>query len=182
MKEKLSALIDGEFQRDELQGQLTRLKSDAELRGAWNTYHLIGDALRGHISPDLSSRVLARLREEPPMLAARRVRSAFGRFGWYALSAAAGMAAVTLVVWTASPIWHTETQVNAKSENVDLAGPSLSPVTTVSIPVGGTNVSISDAEVENYLYAHQPYAHTSAMQGVPPYARTIADERGTGSK
>jgi hypothetical protein len=33
-------------------------------------------------------------------------------------------------------------------------------------------------EVENYLLAHQPYSHTSAMQGIAPYARTVADERG----
>jgi len=182
MKEELSAFVDGECQSNEVQGHLTSIKSDAELRNAWNIYHLIGDALRGDISPDLTSGVLARLREEPTMLAPRRVRPAFGRVGWYALSAAAGMAAVTLVVWTASPIWRSETQVNAKSEDVRLAGPSLSPVTTVSVPAGGANVSVSDAEVENYLYAHQPYSHASAVQGVAPYARTIADERGTGNK
>ena len=34
------------------------------------------------------------------------------------------------------------------------------------------------AEVENYLLAHQPYSHTSAMQGIVPYARTVAYERG----
>ncbi|HEY7673978.1 MAG TPA: sigma-E factor negative regulatory protein [Burkholderiales bacterium] len=182
MKEKLSAFVDGEFQSDELRVHLARIKSDAELRSAWNVYHLIGDALRGQISPDLTSGVLARLHEEPTMLAPRRVRPAFSRLGWHALSAAAGMAAVALVVWTASPVWHTETQMNAKSEDVDLARSRLSPVTTVSVPGGEANVSVSDSEVENYLYAHQPYSHTSAIQGVAPYARTVADERGVRNK
>jgi len=44
------------------------------------------------------------------------------------------------------------------------------------------NASLPSAAVENYLYAHQTYSHASAMQGVAPYARTIAEERGVESK
>ena len=47
MKEKLSALIDDELHEEEVASQLGRLKSDAQLRQAWDTYHLIGDTLRG---------------------------------------------------------------------------------------------------------------------------------------
>jgi len=175
MKEQLSAFIDGELQSGELQTHLARIKSDTELRRAWNTYHLIGDALRGNVSPDFTSLVVARLHEEPAVLVPSRVSLAHWRLGWYALSAAAGVAAVTLVVWTAFPIWQAETQVTARSENADLARSTPVPATELK-------ASISDAEVENYLYAHQPYSHASAIQGVAPYARTIADERGAASK
>src|SRR5881396_1751777 len=71
MKEKLSALIDGELQSDSLHAHLGRLRADPDLRGAWDTYHLIGDALRGQISPGIADRVVARLREEPTVLAPR---------------------------------------------------------------------------------------------------------------
>jgi len=182
MKERLSALIDGELESGELQAYLARIKADAELRGAWNTYHLIGDALRGNISQDLTTLVVARLRDEPTILAPRRISPAFRRMGWYVASAAAGLAAVTLVVWTALPLRQAETQVNAKSENVDLGRSALAPVATVSVPAVEVKASLSSAAVENYLYAHQPYSHASAMQGVAPYARTIADERGAGSQ
>jgi sigma-E factor negative regulatory protein RseA len=180
MKEQLSAFIDGELQSGELQTHLARIKSDTELRRAWNTYHLIGDALRGNVSPDFTSLVVARLHEEPAVLVPSRVSLAHWRLGWYALSAAAGVAAVTLVVWTAFPIWQAETQVTARS--ADSARSSPGPVATVSVPATELKASISDAEVENYLYAHQPYSHASAIQGVAPYARTIADERGAASK
>jgi len=169
MKEKLSALIDGEFQGDGLHAHLGRLRADPELQRAWDTYHLIGDALRGQISPAIADRVAARLREEPTVLAPRPQRPS-GRLGWYAMSAAASTAAVALVVWTASPGWRAEPQ---------LAG---GPATTTAAAPVTTLVSIEPhPEVENYLLAHQTYSHRSAMQGIATYVRAN-DERGAARK
>ena len=167
MKEKVSALIDGEIQSDSLHAHLGRLRADPELRGAWDTYHLIGDALRGHISPAISDRVVARLREEPTVLAPRPERSPSRRLGWYAMSAAASVAAVAFVVWTASPGWRAEPQLAGGPEAATLA--TGAPVTLVS--------SVAPAEIENYLLAHRPYSHTSAMQGIAPYGRSVGDQR-----
>jgi len=167
MKEKVSALIDGELQSDSLHAHLGRLRADPELRGAWDTYHLIGDALRGHISPAISDRVVARLREEPTVLAPRPERSPSRRLGWYAMSAAASVAAVAFVVWTASPGWRAEPQLAGGQEAATLT--TGAPVTLVS--------SVAPAEIENYLLAHRPYSHTSAMQGIAPYGRSVAHER-----
>jgi sigma-E factor negative regulatory protein RseA len=172
MKEKLSALIDGELQSDSLHAHLGRLRADPELRGAWDTYHLIGDALRGHVSPGIADRVVARLREEPTVLAPRQERSPSGRLGWYAMSAAASVAAVALVVWTASPGWRAESQLAASPDTATLASPA--PVALVS--------SVAPPEIENYLLAHRPYSHTSAMQGIAPYGRSVAGERGAARK
>src|SRR5258708_35942483 len=109
MKEELSAFIDGELQGEGLQAHLGRLRTDPALRKAWDTYHLIGDALRGQISREIATRVVARLRDEPTVLAPRpEKRNPIGRFGWYAMSAAASVAAVAFVVWTASPGWRGE--------------------------------------------------------------------------
>jgi len=82
MKEKLSALIDGELEGEGLHAHLGRLRTDPELQKAWDTYHLIGDALRGQISPAIADRVVARLREEPTVLAPQpQMAGAHGRFG-----------------------------------------------------------------------------------------------------
>lgn len=171
MKEELSAFIDGELQGEGLQAHLGRLQTDPGLRKAWDTYHLIGDALRGQISPELAARVIARLREEPTVLAPRpEKRNPIGRVGWYAMSAAASVAAVALVVWTASPGWRAEPQL--------AGGPAA---TTAAAPVT-TLISIEPhPEVENYLLAHQPYSHRSAMQGIATYVRAN-DERGAARK
>src|SRR2546427_9915426 len=103
MKEKLSALIDSELQGDSLHAHLGRLRADPELRSAWDTYHLIGDALRGQISPGIADRVVARLREEPTVLAPRPERGPSRRLGWDAMSSPAGVAADAPVAGTASP-------------------------------------------------------------------------------
>lgn len=167
MKEKLSAIIDGELE-GEIHVHITRVRSDPELRAAWDTYHLIGDALRGHLCREIAPRVISRLREEPTVLAPRLRRAgAAKRIGWYGMYAAASAAAVAVVAWTAFPGWHTDLQ---------LAG---STVATEDIPAESLVVSLPPSEVENYLAAHQPYSHVSAMQGVAPYVRSVAEERRT---
>jgi sigma-E factor negative regulatory protein RseA len=174
MNEKLSALIDGELEGDSLHTHLGRLRTDPELRSAWDTYHLIGDALRGQISPAIADRVVARLREEPTVLAPRPQKNPSRRLGWYAMAVAASVSAVGFVVWTASPAWRVEPQL--------AGGPAVTTVAT-SVQAPATLVSsVPHAEVENYLLAHQPYSHTSAMQGIAPYARSVADERGAARK
>lgn len=168
MKEKLSALIDGELQSDSLHAHLGRLRADPELRGAWDTYHLIGDALRGHVGPRIADRVVARLREEPTVLAPRPEKSTSRRLGWYAMSAAASVAAVAFVVWTASSGWRAEPQ---------LAGGPEAATAATGAPVTLVSSGVAPAEIENYLLAHRPYSHTSAMQGIAPYGRSVAGER-----
>lgn len=176
MKEKLSALIDGELQSNDCQAHLGRLGTDADLRRAWDAYHLIGDALRGHICADLTDRIVARLQEEPTVLAPQRKMAGGRRLAWYAMSAAASVAAVTLVVLTASSSWRAEPQLAAGPET-GVSG----PVTTVAAGLSATDAGplVVGVEVENYLLAHQPYSHISAMQGIVPYARTVADEHRT---
>jgi sigma-E factor negative regulatory protein RseA len=165
MKEKLSAIIDGEVEGD-IHSHLNHLRSNPELRAAWDTYHLIGDAIRGHACPEIAPRVISRLREEPTVLAPPRERSTVKRLGRYGMYAAASAAAVAIVAWTAFPAWH-------ESQS---AGDS---VATTEVP--GENVFVN-AEVENYLLAHQPYSHVSAMQGVAPYVRSVSEERRTAAK
>lgn len=178
MRERLSALIDGELSGEDLGGDLIRLRSDAALRSTWDTYHLIGDALRGDLSAEIASRVVARLQDEPTVLAPRQAAVPARNLTRYAMSAAAGVAAVALVVWTAAPLWRGEPQVAAVpssvgSERALAIGPQSGTEARRTAPAG---------EVENYLLAHQPYSHTSAMQGIAPYVRTIADENRTAER
>lgn len=149
MKEKLSAMIDGELE-GEIQAHLGRLRTDPELRAAWDIYHLIGDSLRGHVSPAIAPRVISRLRDEPTVLAPPPARRTAARIGWYGMYAAASLAAVAVVAWTAFPEWHSEPQ---------LAGNAVA----TGIPSENVVIVQPPADVENYLLAHQPYR---AIQGI----------------
>jgi len=180
VREKLSALVDGELRSSDLHNHLARLRTDLELRGAWSTYHLIGDALRGHFGPEIIDRVAARLRDEPTVVAPRS--APFKRLSWYATSAAAGFAAVALVVWTASPIWKAPEIAGSSvaSGATGTAGPVA--ILAPGAPSAEAKPPVTSAEVENYLLAHHPFSPTSAMQGIAPYARTVAAGRGTEGK
>lgn len=71
MKEQLSAYIDGEFDLDQADHLVANAKSDGEMRQAWQTYHLIGDVMRGEDVAKQSSvdAILAAIDEEPTVLA-----------------------------------------------------------------------------------------------------------------
>jgi len=178
MKESLSALIDDELVPEAEFGVLiARVADDAALRRAWDTYHLIGDALRDHLGPEVAGAVGRRLREEPTVLAPRASRRGAGRLAWYAMSAAASVAAVALVAWTALPLIRPQLPVAAGTA----ANAPIVPV-AASAPASEPKPRPATAEVENYLLAHQPYSHTSAMQGIAPYVRALAEGRDDGAR
>lgn len=162
MKETLSAWMDSELSGEQARPLLPQLKHDAELRRNWDCYHLIGDALRGVQGSDLCARVCARLDAEPTVLAPQR-RGMPEKLPWTALSLAASMAAVALVAWMALP--------GTQPDSVQLAAvPAPAPeVRQAAVPAG--------EGAKDYLLAHQRYSPSSAMQGVAPYVRTVAEVR-----
>lgn len=84
MKDRISALMDGELRESEAAEAIELLARDPEARAAWRTYHLVGDAIR-----DSRSAVLPR-------------RPAANSPRWrIALPAMAAAAAVAFVSWVA---------------------------------------------------------------------------------
>ncbi len=168
MKERLSAWMDGEFEDAESASLLGAVKRDPALRDNWDCYHLIGDALRGVQGPDLCAKVRARLAAEPTVVAPQR-RNRAERLRWYALSAAASVAAVIFVGWMALPGVQSEAVQTASVPSIQAVNGPLAEVKPVALPV--------DERAKDYLLAHQRYSPSNAMQGVAPYVRTVADER-----
>jgi sigma-E factor negative regulatory protein RseA len=163
MNEKLSVWMDGELEDEQARPLLPQLKRDAALRADWDCYHVIGDALRGVHGPELCARVCARLESEPTVLAPRRPGGA-ARLRRRVLSAAASVAAVAFVGWRA------------------LAGWEQAPAQLAAVPAPAAESAAvavaADGRANNYILAHQRYSPSSAMQGVAPYVRTVAEQRG----
>lgn len=159
MKENLSAWMDDELSGEQARPLLSQLKRDAELRTSWDCYHLIGDAVRGVHGPDLHARICARLDAEPTVLAPQR-RAKPERLSNVALSVAASVAAVVFVGWMALP---------GQKDMPQIAAIPAAEVKQVALPAG--------EGAKDYLLAHQRYSPSSAMQGVAPYVRTVAEER-----
>ena len=164
--DKISELMDGELDEDQAREQLARLNRDTGLAGHWYTFHLIGDALRGEraLSRDFSQRLIARLAEEPTVLAPQR--RAMKRITTYALSAAASLSAVALVGWVAfsgDPL--APRQELAKAPAAPAAAVAPSPQ-LASVP--------SEGRMNDYLLAHQEFSPSTSIQGVAPYIRSVS--------
>jgi sigma-E factor negative regulatory protein RseA len=170
--DKISALMDGELDERQAQQEFARLRQTGELRQKWDTFHLVGDALRGErlLLTDVASALTERLAQEPTVLAPNR--GAVRKITTYALSAAASVAAITLVGWLAL---STQPALNARSE-VASAPPVVELPAAVPAPAAAPQVASvpDDGRRNEYLLAHQAFSPSTAIQGVVPYIRSVS--------
>ena len=160
MKHDISALMDGELFEDEADALLGKLKKDPQAQQAWQTYHLIGDALRqpDHISKDISATFRERLQAEPTVFAPRR--RAMQNVRYFALSAAASVMALALVAWLSMQ-----------------AGTEPAPqIAAVQQPNSVRPASFSSTNsVNDYVMAHQEFSPSTDVQGAASYIHTVSD-------
>ena len=160
--DKISALMDGELDAHQSAAQYARLKYDLPARECWDTFHLIGDAMRGEhgVAAGLAASVSERLAREPVILAPQRRPER--RVNAYAWSAAASLSAVALVGWVGLNLMPRGTEV----AEVPAARPTPVAQQLANLP--------SDGRMNEYLLAHQEYSPSTAIQGVVPYIRTVS--------
>jgi sigma-E factor negative regulatory protein RseA len=172
MKDKISALMDGELDDKSTAEMIDSLGRDGEALHAWRTYHLISDAMRDSrmLSDGFTGRVAARLSAEPALLAPGRLAEPRR---WLMLSAAASIAAVLLVGWLAFGPQRDAGSLQAQMAQAPAAvSPALrsvadkKPPAIVPLP-SGTN---------DYLLAHQGFSPRASLQGMAPYVRTVSDQ------
>lgn len=172
IESRLSALVDGELEQEDAMLLLASVKERQELQDEWMLLHLIGDTLRQtpSLSSDFNTRFSAQLAKEPTVLAPRAIRHEQppaenrrlpGRWALphrplIKLSAAASVAAVSLVAWTAF-------QFNDGHESGSRAN--------VVVAENSTSGARPAANVSSYLAAHQEYSHV--MQDSGSYQRAV---------
>jgi sigma-E factor negative regulatory protein RseA len=163
MKDRISALMDGELDERSAALAIDALEKDAEALEAWRTYHLISDALARSrmLSGGFNARVATALAREPIVLAPNRRRRVEPR-RW--LAVAAGVAAVSLVGWLGfAPQQQTPVAPVAQAPKVmpaQEAKPAMVP-----LPSGAND----------YLLAHQAFSPRVSLQGMAPYVRTVSE-------
>jgi sigma-E factor negative regulatory protein RseA len=165
MKDRISALMDGELADGELDGPMSALRQDGEALEAWRRYHLISDALRdtpGTLSSGFSARFAERLALEPTVLSPASIpaRAKKSRT-WIPLSAAASIAAIAVVGSMAPQFFEAQVPTVAQR------APERPVPSVMTVPMPGA--------VNDYLLAHQNYSPRSTLQGVAPYVRTVSD-------
>lgn len=194
--ERVSALMDGELEQGEATRLIPALRQRDELRQAWSTYHLIGDALRGQPCSDctVAGSVSAQLAAEPTVLAPQPSRMAHRNdVKRWALPSLAAAAAVATVTWMGLetqqagiapqfvvPANHLISTGHFVMPNLP-AGSSASVPESVqlgsaipaSLPQPAPQIQFSARELQPYLMAHQEFSPSTAIQGLAPYVRTV---------
>lgn len=162
MKDRLSGLVDGELERHDAQVVFEKLNCDEALRGRWQEYLLIRDALKGRspLDTDITCRVMESLGDEPAVLVPRRTSPPQG---WQraALSLAATLAGVAVVGWLAVG------RDDAPQFPATLA--QRQPVAVAAEPVRQAS-----REMQEYLVAHQAQSSTLQLRGGTEHIRTVA--------
>lgn len=158
MKTRLSLLMDGELEEHENKAVFDALKRDANLRGNWQEYLLIGAALKGErsLDADITASVMDALRDEPVVLAPRTSGREWRRT---AMALAATVAGVAVVGWMAlvPDGGQRPTQTLAQREPL-----VVQPVRQVS------------REMQEYLVAHQAQSSSLQFRGGTEHIRTVA--------
>jgi len=160
MKHDISALMDGELFEDEADALLNQMKKTPQTQHEWQTYHLIGDALRqpDHVCKDISASFRERLQAEPTVFAPRRRVKQNARY--FALSAAASVMALALVAWLSMQAGtEPAPQIAAVQQQNSIRPASFS----------------TSNNVNDYLMAHQEFSPSTDVQGAASYIHTVSE-------
>jgi len=182
VKPEVSALMDGALDESATESMLNAFRSQPELRGVWDAYHLIGDSLRRSpaVSPAFTGRILERLEAEPTVLAPKsRRRSPAKRF---LVPIAASLMGVGVVAWVAQSLnVPAPTTHMAAARNVNPPASSNVAAAPVQVPQQA-NLEVGSLAYEapwsrEYLFVHQSYSPRTDIQGVAHYLRSVYPEQ-----
>ena len=165
MKDRISALMDGELDDRSAAQTIDALARDAGALDAWRTYHLISDALGESrvLSAGFTSRVAEALAKEPTVLAPGAAKASPRREPRRWMAMAAGVAAVSLVGWLGFAPQQTAVAPVAQAPKV-IPAAETRPA-TVPLPSG----------TDDYLLAHQGFSPRVSL-GMAPYVRTVSEQ------
>ena len=168
MKEKLSAMLDGEISPAELSELLDEMHRSPELIKQWGRYVRIQSSLAGESGPDVADRVRAEIELEPAILAPNNIGSDRHPAVRKLVSGLA-IAATVAGVAVGGLRWFTP----GSSSTPPLL--AQSPQQADYIRASGTRWKIDDPGLENdlnvYLVEHGGYAGSSNMNGVQAYVK-----------
>jgi len=174
MKDKISALMDGELDRIDMADTISQIKESEELRNQWSTYHLIGDVLRqpAMSPPDINLNIRNEVDIDPIALTPDIPKEKNSQIFAFAI-AASMVAAVAAVTWMSGQTMKRpltdEPSLQAVAPTVTTA-PILAqkeePKTDKLVLQDPASIRIND-----YMFAHGEF---TAIRGVSPYMRTVA--------
>ncbi|MGF1527739.1 MAG: sigma-E factor negative regulatory protein [Candidatus Competibacterales bacterium] len=161
--EDLSALVDGELDDGRMSFVVRRLTRDAEIKGRWERYHLISDALKGQLPQRMdrgfADGVMAAVAQEAQSQAEsvpRRTPSAWRHTPAVGFALAASVALVSFLTLD----WFVE---------VNTGPTALTNAPNPSFAVPGEDL---EGRLSRYVVSHS-YASSNGVNHVLPYVRAV---------
>lgn len=178
--ERVSALVDDEFEPRQLDALLAQMRKDDDLRARWARYHLISDALHNNLTPgvglDLSHKVSAALEHEPVIFAPVWQRLLPSRRLAKRAAGVAVAASVTAVAILGAQWNSQQGQMAVMAANGRAAAPLQ---VALEQPLASEHSAKEEVWVRNldsYVVNHNEYSGSTTMHGVLPYARLVGYE------
>ena len=193
--EQLSALMDGELERDETRFLLKRLATEQDLPRRWARYHVVRQTLRrqelGTLPASFADGVMARLDAEAAVVV-QTPRGTWLRWGaGGAIAASVAVAALVLThpagdplapVGTVQPLRTAQqaAPINAATASATTSGASeiRAPLLVPNAPIETAPVSFgsdfsppvaSDPHLQSYLIRHYQAAGATGQSAFVPY-------------
>jgi sigma-E factor negative regulatory protein RseA len=167
VKSKVSALMDGELDQQDVSNIIEAIKKDNDLRDEWKTYHLIGDALRqsSRLSMNISSNVSHKLKAEPTVLSPNTSRTTEKKQTHKVLAFSMAASIIAMVSgWVIMHNLYKPQQIivaeQSKHDNTLTASPVV-----VSSPPLIHNYSHPPVEMNDYLFVHREFSPGITMNG-----------------
>ena len=185
---QLSAMVDEQLDAMETDLALRRLSRDGGLQARWERYHLISDALQGHLPDALDLSFAARIHQaiaaEPlPQPVARPLPAWYKPvtgFGLAASVALATLVGISRMNPPDAPI--VSAPLVSSTTPPPPASLAAAPVrsTTIPLQVAALNSSVNPLAAEpsavrlnSYLVNHNGYASMNSVHSMLPYVRMV---------
>ncbi len=195
MKEEISALMDGEVSEQEMQQSLRDMRNDSEKRACWEQYHIIGDALRNNLPPNLNrsfvnniSQAIAKedlpvpevtALEQKTSNTAKRRHPVANPFTGFALAASVavvayiGVGMIAVDEQAAGPRMASAPAIEAPPAQQFASNSKLqSGIQTVQAQQWNTSKPALESKLNNYLNSHRNVAG-AVRPTVIPQARLV---------
>lgn len=175
MKDKISALMDGELDRIDMADTISQIKESEELRNEWSTYHLIGDVLRQPpmSPPDITLNIRNEVDIDPIALTPDIPKEKNSQIFAFAI-AASMVAAVAAVTWMSGQTMKQHPLTDEPSLQAVAPTVTTAPVLAQKEEPKTDKLVLQDPvsiRINDYMFAHGEF---TAIRGVSPYMRTVA--------
>ncbi len=177
MKDKLSAMLDGDLDDHSCAPVLDRIERDPELKAQWETYCLIGDVLRGEPrhGGGLTARVMANIESEPTVLAPspRRQAPENDALSRVLMPIAASVMGILAVGWVAHTLY------SQPQDGVSFAG-AAAPIQAVEASLAQVRLVAAERldPHREYVFLHQAMNAGGPIPRVIHHVRTVTDTLG----